>query len=281
MQHYRCAECTLVFAAPAPDSATLVAYNRAYFDNAHGGAPADRLSLAYHRAMSQLRAMHVLRHVADAGGTLHDVLEVGPGSGFFLDQVRERHPSVQLSGLESDDTSRRLLGARGIRAYGNADELDANIRFDLIVLSHVLEHVAQPRSFLGGLVSRLRPGGWLFVEVPCLDYQYKELDEPHLLCFDKPSLDVLLAQMPLVDVRTSYHGEVIERLRAASGWRALRDRIRSRLILLGFARLLAGREAALDGIADPVGRAIIRPFQAHCEQPVPARWLRAVARRSA
>jgi SAM-dependent methyltransferase len=38
--------------------------------------------------------------------------------------------------------------------------------FDLICLSHVLEHVPNPMDFLAGLMRTAKPGDFLFVEVP-------------------------------------------------------------------------------------------------------------------
>ena len=46
------------------------------------------------------------------------------------------------------------------------DDLSLNQRFDLIVCSHVMEHVAQPLQLLNRLASHLNLNGHIFIEVP-------------------------------------------------------------------------------------------------------------------
>ena len=61
-------------------------------------------------------------------------------------------------------------------------------KMDVIIISHVLEHVSDPKGFLSFANSFLKKGGALFVEIPCNDFQHKTIMEPHLLFFDKKPL---------------------------------------------------------------------------------------------
>lgn len=77
--------------------------------------------------------------------------------------------------------------------------------FDLIVLSHVLEHIAEPRPFLGLVRSRLAVGGYLFIEVPNQDYRHKSHLGTHLLSFSPEVLARLVGEAPglrVLDVQT-------------------------------------------------------------------------------
>ncbi len=103
-------------------------------------------------------------------------LEVGPGHGLFLHRAAI-HPLCQsahgwdisetslgttahaLAALQSDDKVK--LEHRDV-AVPNTDSLN----FDTVVISEVLEHVEQPNAVLGGLVSVMRPGGSIFINVP-------------------------------------------------------------------------------------------------------------------
>jgi SAM-dependent methyltransferase len=74
-------------------------------------------------------------------------------------------------------------------------DLDGEQRFDVIVCSHVLEHVVQPLETCRQLVARLRIGGLLFVEVPLeiLGHAPRQREPvTHLNFFSKESLDALL-----------------------------------------------------------------------------------------
>jgi SAM-dependent methyltransferase len=45
-------------------------------------------------------------------------------------------------------------------------ELEADARFDLIICSHVIEHVATTLTVIQNLSQHLSPGGYIFIEVP-------------------------------------------------------------------------------------------------------------------
>jgi SAM-dependent methyltransferase len=150
---------------------------------------------------------------------------------------------------------------------------------DLVVISHVLEHMSNPIEFLKNATQNLHKGGVLFIEVPCRDWEHKPIDEPHLLFFDKSPMQHLLKHLGFEDLQMSYHGQEIEQLRSAPVWRTKLMALRSKLITLGlvapFARIRPGMEA----LSDPLERAAVAPFKAHRETQKPAWWLRAIARK--
>lgn len=97
------------------------------------------------------------------------VLEVGSGSGAFLATVR---PYVgDVVGIEPDVGSRTWVTEElGIRVLSDLAELTPDdAGFDLVVLSHVLEHVPDPVGFLRQLRPLLGAGGHLLVELPNVD----------------------------------------------------------------------------------------------------------------
>lgn len=101
-----------------------------------------------------------------------DVLEIGTGSGFFLDFARESFPNSRFSGVEYDE---RLLAETAARApyahliQGNAENFDlGNGRFDLVVSFQVIEHLYNPGAMLENVRAHLKPGGVFLVTTPNL-----------------------------------------------------------------------------------------------------------------
>ena len=75
-------------------------------------------------------------------------------------------PDVAIVGTDDDMAS--LDHARAAPHPGNVSfgEAAPEDKFDLVIASEVLEHVADPPAFLSALVARMRPGGRLIVTVP-------------------------------------------------------------------------------------------------------------------
>ncbi len=102
------------------------------------------------------------------------LLEVGCGEGALLDRLRaEGHQN--LMGIDLSGPSVAAAKAKGLDVVHGAVEqlLAANETYDIVVLSHVLEHVAEPRHLMETLVPMLRPGGEILV---CLPYSPLSLE---------------------------------------------------------------------------------------------------------
>jgi SAM-dependent methyltransferase len=101
-----------------------------------------------------------------------EILEIGTGSGFFLDFAREVFPKSRFSGVEYDE---RLLAETASRAphanliQGNAENFDLGQgRFDLVVSFQVIEHLYNPGAMLDKVRAHLKPGGVFLVTTPNL-----------------------------------------------------------------------------------------------------------------
>lgn len=89
--------------------------------------------------------------------TLDKVLDFGGDSGQLLPDGlgRERHV-FEISDAEPVPGVTKLRDESLLQVHG----------YDLVVLSHVLEHTPDPVFLLAKTASLLKPGGWLYVEVP-------------------------------------------------------------------------------------------------------------------
>ena len=227
LQRARCDSCGLGFAWPMPGPAVLDEYNARYFATAHGEPPRTAVGAAFFSAIARLRLAHVERFLAAQSISVASVLEVGPGPGFFARCWLARRPETRYMAVETDRSCQASLRQIGVELVDLPAVAQDRPQVDLAVLSHVLEHVPDPLKFLTDTTRHLRKGGALFIEVPCLDYEHKSLDEPHLLFFDKKPMQHLLHQCGFDTIEVSYHGETIDRLRAGSRWRAKWIAVRS------------------------------------------------------
>jgi SAM-dependent methyltransferase len=174
---FQCQDCGLGFAHPMPDQDSLNHYyaqdyrairNRTVVSNHPWGAAAAR-------ARSQAAFIHNAAQVTRC-------LDIGAGFGLLLDELKRQ--GVTTAAVEPDLKAREHLRNQGHQLL---DALDGS--WDLIAMSHLLEHVPQPREFLASVKQHLEQGAYVFCEVPneARLIQAKD-DVPHLLFFQAESL---------------------------------------------------------------------------------------------
>ncbi len=96
------------------------------------------------------------------------ILEIGCGNGIVRKQI-ESHSSwitdgtdLDISGLQKNPSLRGITYLYDI--YEQKKEFAQ--KYDGIVLFDVLEHIENPTQFINTIAFYVKPGGWLFVNVP-------------------------------------------------------------------------------------------------------------------
>jgi SAM-dependent methyltransferase len=269
----------MVFADPMPDDAALEEYNANYFDNAHGGASNNKLAVAFHSGINLLRVIHVEAYMKQMKTVVKNVLEIGPGGGYFAKHWLNRNKDiVTYTAVDSDTTFHKELIHTGLAVYTNTKDLPVDQPFDLVVISHVLEHTSHPGDFIRECTRLLSPGGILFIEVPCKDYEHKPVVEPHLLFFDKEPMKLLLSKQGFDRIKLSYHGNTINELKKPlSFFSRLYNKARNFLTGRGILFPFSISERGLTEVDNLLERASVKPYRAHIEQTEPSWWLRATA----
>jgi SAM-dependent methyltransferase len=127
------------------------------------------------------------------------ILDYGCGKGAFLRRFLARHPTWTGHGFDMSEKYRRFV-EKVIRpdhfTVASLQSLvDSGLRFDLIVMFQVTEHLEQPREILASLRTLLGPGGTLHVTVPnLLAYSVDMFVADHLSHFTAATLDLLLSR---------------------------------------------------------------------------------------
>jgi 2-polyprenyl-3-methyl-5-hydroxy-6-metoxy-1,4-benzoquinol methylase len=195
-----CAVCGLVQIVPVPPAASLDRYYRDDYRKlgAYGADVADtskfpRDNLFYFnrgRAVAELVAPHF------AADQSLRILDIGAGFGHILHALGTAFPKATLHAIEYSALCVRHLRGIGITVDSESVETvleRAGEPWDLIILSHVLEHLREPAETLEAIRSRLAPGGLLYVEVPNITreglrtypdhFWAPRYDEPHTMFF--------------------------------------------------------------------------------------------------
>lgn len=203
-----CERCGLVFADPFPASDQLAAYYRSEF--IQGRHRIQTVVEARERAARKgSAAKYSAEGLADGLASGSRVLEIGCSYGFLLDAVRKA-AQCHVEGVEPSEVSARFareeLGVpvfRGtVEQYLGTPVAD---RFDLIIISHVLEHLADPVGVLRSLERRLAPRGRLYVCVPDVTHLQEPPETffqvPHLVSFSPWTLHLAFSAAGLKIIR--------------------------------------------------------------------------------
>ena len=287
----RCRGCGLVQSRPIPGAGELGAYYAgAYRQGGRHGAeaavladfPRDNL-FYYHRGQSIAALLDPYLRARGLDPKPR-VLDVGAGFGHLLQAFAERFPTAIRTALEISEVCFSHLGSLGIRVIREPTEswlARGDGEFDVILLSHVLEHLRHPSDVLTALRARLSPTGLLFVEVPHIpaDSLSRYLDHPWAPRFDEPhpffSVPTFEATLHRAKLEVLYCHQAGPAYRELSRWRFHLPQLRPFLVrAIPSALKRALRHAAATRPLQTFGRA--EPF---FEYGAGGIWIRSVSAR--
>lgn len=208
----QCQHCALAEVQNKPSSTELVRYYpKHYYSYDTSRQLFFRIKRAVARIATSLPRPLATRlllndlYTFPASGPNPSVLDVGCGDGSALRVLRDLG-FTRLYGTEIDADRCAELQGHGIEVTVTADVATAplpNGAFDVVRLSHVLEHVFDPSATIYRCRQLLKPHGTLLVAVPNFDSPARRLFRryfcglqlpTHLYHFNKRNLSQLLIQ---------------------------------------------------------------------------------------
>jgi len=246
---YRCTQCESAYLDPRPNQATIGLAYADYYTHTAEDAPEslpknplvrqlhawvnDYINARYGLARTpagfggrwlvplvpsfKAKADTKMRHLPKPPTNGGRLLDVGFGNGGFLKLATEM--GWQAEGIDFDPKAVALAQSRGLNARcASAADLSAqHEQFDIITLSHVIEHVPDPIALLEDLYRLLKPGGLLWLETPNLDSlgakrfgrNWRGLETPrHLVLFNPASLRMSLENVGFQQINQHWHGAI-------------------------------------------------------------------------
>ena len=121
----------------------------------------------------QRRFKELLERAGPVGGPIR-VLDVGCADGRLLSWYRDALPDrrIETYGIDISEAAVEQARRNGHTAVAGRFEADTELpegSFDLIVASHVIEHVADPIAFARRAAELLKPGGLFMFATPNVD----------------------------------------------------------------------------------------------------------------
>jgi SAM-dependent methyltransferase len=253
----RCRACGTLYVAELPDASEVEDYD-SYYGEENLAVP----EFINRRLDEIIAGFGSYRR----GGRL---LDVGCGAGTIMQVARRA--GWEAAGVEVSATAAEHNRAEGFEVFNGelAEARYSEGRFDVVVLSEVLEHVAEPRELLREVLRVMRPGGLLWATTPngrgfsarALGLKWSAVSPPeHLHLFSRGAIESLLTETGFVRARVVTEGfnpfEIIGALRgrpAPSVHAASNARVQSDYELNAFLTE-GGARRAVKGFANGVLR---------------------------
>ena len=116
------------------------------------------------------------------------VLDIGCSNGFKTQMLFDQYSNIDyIHGIDIDDNAIEEANknfqnnSKYLFEKKTIDELDKNIKYDIILLSYVLQHIEKPKEFLTKIKHFLSDRGVLIIKVPDDSFKICYPDEEDLL----------------------------------------------------------------------------------------------------
>jgi len=178
----KCNECQLLFTNPRPTPAELSKYYDSEEYISHQNKSNSLINSIY-----KLARVFTLRgkiNLINQHSTKGNILDIGCGTGHFLTKCIK--DGWQATGIEPNQTAKKLATENGIQVYEELKEIDTSIKYKVISMWHVLEHVTDLNFYLKTIHKLLDKNGTFFVAVPNINSKDADIYKEKWAAYDVP-----------------------------------------------------------------------------------------------
>jgi SAM-dependent methyltransferase len=204
----RCIECGLHYLYPRLIESSMQEVYResSYYE---GGA-CGYADTSYAAQEFALRATfkRLLDNLAKQGLTGGDLLEIGCGYGYLLDEARSFFG--RRVGTDFSPQGATIARATGAEVFiGGIEQVPSEAKFDCVIGTQLIEHVYEPLSFVKQLAGHTKPGRHIILATPdiggvlrkAMGQRWPSFKIPeHVVYFDYSTLSSLMRRAGLDDV---------------------------------------------------------------------------------
>ena len=143
-------------------------------------------------------------------GMIENHLDIGSSAGVFLEKIKEKFQIVNSIGIEPGFDYKKIA-LKKFEIYNSIEDvLETNLKFDLISLCHVLEHIPEPKDFMNKVSLLLNENGSIFIEVPNMESRITSFEIAHPICLNLYSLSHLFDNIGFEIKKYWLHGQPSE-----------------------------------------------------------------------
>lgn len=200
---YKCIKCDLIFSSKLFEISQNDLdsfYEEQYMNDYYVGEKINILDNFNDKLPYQFERIKRLKNIIKKNCA---ILDIGCGPGYFLEASKSI--TDNLTGVEKNKQERKFVSNElNIKCFDDINNLKGE-KFDLITLNQVLEHIYEPKIFIKQILTLLKKGGHLVIEVPSItnaivslykSESFKEFwfQDPHLYYYSPFTMKNLLKE---------------------------------------------------------------------------------------
>ena len=209
---YQCCNCGLYFIDLPTDEEIYALYKNEYHNNIKNKLfETAKSKMRYARSLSQFN--FIKKHI-----DFHNkkVCEIGAFDGLLLNIFKKN--GCDVYGYELNDNA-RLYAKNKYDIDLKPNFLESEEKYDIIMLSHVIEHFKNPFDVLIKIKNMLKDNGYLYIEVPkspnknqcSYDILMRYLSTEHIVNFNIENLKMFVKKADLNIIECQYSNYSVSR----------------------------------------------------------------------